>query len=134
MNGVGVDALRDGWRGPRWRRWAFVAGAVLTLVTTSVVPLVAVALGGDPTSLTLLILALESVALALVGAGLLERLSGRLITGGLTRQPPPEALPEGAPGSKMTDADRERRDRLTIRAGLIVLPVFATFLALLFVS
>lgn len=125
-----MEALRERWAGPNWKRWSFLAGAALTLATTVIVPLIALALGGDPTSLTLLVLALESVGGALVGAGLLERLSGRMVTGGLARQPHPEAQP----GPRLTDADRERRDRLTIRAGLIVLPIFATFITLLFVS
>jgi hypothetical protein len=125
-----MDTLRARWRGPHWKRWSFLAGAAAVLLTTLIVPLVALALGVDPTSLTLLVLAIESVGVALVGAGLLERLSGRMIAGGLARQPHPERRPTATP----SDAERERRDRLAIRAGLIVLPIFATFVALLFVS
>lgn len=130
MAGSRLELLRDGWRGPRWKRWSLLAGALLAVVTTVSAALLALALGTDPTSLTLLVLGVESVGLALLGAGLLERLSGRMIAGGLARQPHPER----EPAQRMSDADRERRDRLTIRCALVVLPVFATFVVLLFVT
>jgi hypothetical protein len=127
-----LDALKGAWRGPHWRRWSFGAGAALAIATASIVPVVALLVDRDPSSLTLLVLAVEAICIALVGAGLLERLSGRMIAGGLSRQPHPDTLQSHL--HSPTDEDRARRDQLTIRAGLIVLPVVTIFVALLFFS
>jgi hypothetical protein len=66
--------------------------------------------------------------LSVTGSGMLDGLAGRAVAGGLARQPAEDVRGQRKPPS---DADRARRDRRTIRAGLVVLPLFVTFVALL---
>ncbi|RIK36898.1 MAG: hypothetical protein DCC58_18725 [Chloroflexi bacterium] len=129
-----MDAWLTRWRGTAWRWWSLLAGALLAGISAALASALAMLLGRDIVSLVLLVLGLESIAIALVGAGLLERLSGRMISGGLARTHPSDTVQNGPAAGRMTDADRERRDRLTIRCALVVAPIFGTFLVLLFVS
>jgi hypothetical protein len=134
---MNLETLRERWTGPRWRWWALLAGIALTGVCLGVGWLLGVAFGADAPSLMLLCLMLALVAVALVGAGLLERLSSRMIVGqGLERQPLPDDAkprPPGAPRVVITKtAEQERRDRTTIRAGLMELPLLVAFFVLLF--
>jgi hypothetical protein len=131
------EALRERWTGPRWRWWALLAGVALTAACLLLGWLLGELFDADAPSLMLLCLMLALVVDALVGAGLLERLSGRMLVGqGLERQPLPDDAkprPTGDPRVAYTKtAEQERRDRTTIRAGLMVLPLLAAFLVLLF--
>jgi hypothetical protein len=131
------DTLRDGWSGPRWRWWALLAGLILTGACLLLGLLLATLFNTDAPSLMLLCLMVALVAVALVGAGLLERLSSRMVTGqGLERQPLPQK-PDPKPGAgprpmPPRTAEQERRDRTTIRAGLVVLPLIIAFGFLLY--
>jgi membrane glycosyltransferase len=134
---MNLETLRERWTGPRWRWWALLAGVALTGVCLLLGWLLGVAFGADAPSLMLLCLMLALVVVALVGAGLLERLSSRMIVGqGLERQPlPDDAQPRlsGAPRVVIAKtAEQERRDRTTIRAGLMELPLLVAFFVLLF--
>jgi hypothetical protein len=123
--------ILQAWTGRHWRWWTLAAGAVLTGMLVVIAVLLALVSGADGASLTLLLLGLALVGTALVGAGALERLSARMIQGGLTRQPLPDQAPSGdQPATRA--ADRERRDRVTIRSGLMILPMLLVFLVLLF--
>jgi hypothetical protein len=131
------EALRERWTGPRWRWWALLAGIVLTGVCLLLGWSLGEAFGADAPSLMLLCLMLALVVVALVGAGLLERLSSRMIVGqGLERQPLPDDAKPRLPGDPRValtkTAEQERRDRTTIRAGLMELPLLVAFFVLLF--
>ena len=130
-------SVRERWIGPRWRWWALLAGVALSAACLLLGALIAALFGADAPSLMLLLLMLALVVVALVGAGLLERLNSRMITGqGLERQPLPEQRRRPPmPGARVVmekSAEQERRDRTTIRAGLMVLPLLAAFFYLLF--
>lgn len=130
-----LERLRGDWSGPRWRWWALGAGIALTALCLLAAAALAATIGANVASLALLFLMTALMAAALVGAGLLDRISGRMLMNrGLERQPlPPEqGTLSAASGGRANPAGQERRDRQTIRAGLIVLPLLAAFLGLLF--
>ena len=134
---MNLEALRERWTGSRWRWWALLAGIALTGACLLLGWLLGEAFGADAPSLMLLCLMLALVVVALVGAGLLERLSSRMIVGqGLERQPLPEDAKPRKPGDPRVTftktAEQERRDRTTIRAGLMVLPLIIAFGFLLY--
>lgn len=123
------DAFKDRWDGPAWRWWALGAGVALAVVTGLFGVVLAAGIGGDERSLTLLGLLVELSVAGLAGSGMLEGLSSRAIAGGMARQPLPERR---KPVRQISETDRLRRDRVTLRAGLIALPLLITFLSLLF--
>ena len=122
------DVFKDRWEGPAWRWWALAVGLALALGTALLGSLVALVIDGDVRSLILLGLLVALLVAGVVGSGMLEGLSGRAIAGGMARQPLPERRPTGR---KLSDADQLRRDRTTLRAGLVALPLFVAFLGLL---
>jgi hypothetical protein len=123
------DGIKDRWEGPAWRWWALGCGVVLTTSTAAAAMLVAALSGGDARSLTLLGLLIELLAIGISGSGMLDGLSGRAIAGGMARQP----LPERRLRSTSRPAtDQARRDRHTIRAGILAVPLLVVFLVLLF--
>jgi hypothetical protein len=122
------DAIKDQWSGPAWRWWALGGGLLLAVLTSAVAGAIAAITDGDARSLTLLGLLAELCIAGAVGSGMFEGLTARAIAGGMARQP----LPERRKADRtLSDADRLRRDRLTLRAGLIALPLLAVFFGLL---
>jgi hypothetical protein len=125
------SALKGAWSGRHWRWWTLVAGSALTGLLCGAAVLVAWAFDADSASLALLLLVVALLAISLVGAGVLDRLSARMIQGGLARQPAQQP-DEAERKQSLSDTEMRRRDRLTMRAGIMVLPVFRVFLILLF--
>ncbi|MGH9174558.1 MAG: hypothetical protein ACRD1H_09375 [Vicinamibacterales bacterium] len=123
------DALRERWDGRYWRRWTLLAGGVLTAISAALATGVAAILGEERTPLVLLVLMLELAAISALGSGMFDGLAGRAIAGGLARQP---AEDQRGRRSRLSDSDRARRDRRTIRAGVLALPLLMTFGALMF--
>ena len=126
------DSIRDRWDGHHWRWWALAAGMVLVGMTFLVATAISLVREGERTSLALLGLALELVVLGVTGSGMLDGLSGRAIAGGMARQPLPDFRMTRPTSAEPGEAEQRRRDRKIIRAGLAALPVFVTFLILLF--
>ncbi len=126
------DSIRKRWEGHRWRWWALAAGAVLVGITLLIAGAISLVREGEWASLALLGLTLELALLGVIGSGMLDGLSGRAIAGGMARQPLPDSRMARPTGAAPGEAEQRRRDRKTIRAGLIALPVFITFLILLF--
>lgn len=122
------DSFHDRWDGPFWRWWALLAGVVLTAAVIGLAAAISAVLGEDTAPLAFLFVTLILFALSMVGSGMFDGLAARAISGGLARQPTEDTRAERQPPS---DADRARRDRRTIRSGLMALPAFAAFLALL---
>ena len=130
------NAMQTRWSGPRWRWWAVLAGLALTGCCLLLGLLLATLFGVDAPALMLLCLMLALIIVALIGAGLLERLNSRMVLGqGLERQPlPSESATRRAADPRLVltrTADQERRDRTTMRAGLMVLPLLVAFGVLL---
>jgi len=123
------ETIKDRWDGPYWRWWALGGGVALTGITAIAAIVIAALIGGDGRSLALLALIVELFGTGLLGSGMLEGLSGRAIAGGMARQPLPEQRKRARP---ISESDRAHRDRITIRASLIALPLLITFLLLLF--
>lgn len=122
------DAIKDRWSGPAWRWWSLGGGLLLAALTSVIAGAIAAISGGDARAFALLGLLAELSVVGAVGSGMFEGLAARAIAGGMARQPLPERR---KPDRTLSDADRLRRDRLTLRAGLIALPLLAVFFGLL---
>lgn len=125
------DAIKDQWDGPAWRWWALGSGIALVAVTIGASGALAAIVGGDARSLAMLGLLIELFVAGMIGSGMLEGLSSRAIAGGMARQPLPDQRSSGRT-RPLSEPDRLRRDRITLRAGMLALPPLLTFLALLF--
>lgn len=122
------DSFHERWDGPHWRWWALLAGVALTVIALGLAVAISTTIGGNTAPLAFLFVTLILFALSMIGSGMFDGLAGRAISGGLARQPSPD---NRADRPLLSDNDRARRDRRTIRSGLIALPVFAAFLTLL---
>ena len=123
------DSIRRRWEGSHWRWWAFAAGVALVGLALLLASIVSLVRDGEWEPLVLLGLMAELLALGIAGSGMLDGLAGRPIAGGMARQPLPD---ERGNRPLAPSADQEHRDRKTIRSGLAALPVFVTFVVLLF--
>jgi hypothetical protein len=124
------DSLRDRWDGNRWSWWALMAGGLLVLLALVAGLTASLVLPGGWSSLVLSGLLVELIAIGVVGSGMLTGLASRAIAGGMARQP----LPEQRRGAHdLTEHERTRRDRRTLRAGVMALPILAAFVILLYV-
>jgi hypothetical protein len=123
------ESFHDRWDGRHWRRWALLAGTVLTVLALALAAILATILDQDIAPLAFLFVTIILFGFSIVGSGMFDGLSGRAISGGLSRQPTEEnRSAQPAPD----DADRARRDRRSIRSGLAALPSLVAFLTLLF--
>lgn len=132
-----LGAARERWDGPRWRWWALAVGLALTGLCALLGAALGALFNADVPSLILLFVTLALFISAIIGAGLLERVTGRVaLSQGLERQPPAAQPHARQPLDPRAPIERtpemERRDRNTIRAGLVVLPLLAVFIGLLF--
>jgi hypothetical protein len=130
-------ALLALWDGPRWRWWTLLVGVVLVPLSVSIGALIALALGQDTIALIMLILMVELLIVSVIGSGLLDSMSRRMSRGGLARET--FDLDElnrrlGKTSEEDEEAEQARRDRRTIRAGLLALPIMSAFGYLLFFS
>ena len=129
MEGMVPDSFHDRWDGRHWRWWALLAGVVLTALAIGLAAVVSTLTGEKMMPLTFLFVTALLFVLSMIGSGMFDGLASRTIAGGLARQPAEDTRVKRAePG----DTDRHRRDRRTIRAGLAALPIFVTFIFLLF--
>lgn len=124
------ESLRNQWDGNHWRRWAALAGVVLVGITLLVATAISFVREGEWLSLALVGLTIELLVLGITGSGMVDGLASRAIAGGMARQPLPDS--RMAPRVEPSDGARPNRDRRTIRTGLVALPVFITFLVLLY--
>ena len=122
------DSFHDRWNGRHWRQWALLAGLVLTGLAFALAAIVSAVLDENLAPLAFLFNTATLFILSLVGSGMLDGLTTRAISGGLARQPAEDTR---ADRPRPSDADRDRSDRRTIRAGLAALPVVVSFFALL---
>ena len=122
------DSFHERWDGRHWRWWALLAGAALTAIALGLAVAISTTIGGNTAPLAFLFVTLILFVLSMIGSGMFDGLAGRAISGGLARQPTEDTRAERQP---LNDTDRAHRDRRTIRSGLIALPVFVAFLALL---
>jgi len=130
-------ALLALWDGPRWRWWTLLAGIALVPLSVGIGALIALALGQDTIALIMLILMVELLIVSVIGSGLLDSMSRRMSRGGLARET--FDLDElnrrlGKTSEENEEAEQARRDRRTIRAGLLALPITIAFGYLLFLS
>jgi|GEM_PF-4511764 len=124
------ESFHDHWDGRHWRWWALLSGVLLTTFALGLAAILASILNEDTVPLAFLFVTVILFGFSLVGSGMFDGLSGRAISGGLSRQP---AEDKRAERKAPDNTDRARRDRRTIRCGLAALPVFAAFLWLLLV-
>ncbi len=129
-----IELLIDLWDSRRWRWWTLVAGVLLVIVTAIVATIVATVIGQDVAGLVLLGLLAEIVVVSVIGSGVFDGISRRMSRGGLARETADlDELQELKTGRrKLSEAELQRRDRRAVRAGILVLPVFLTFIVLLF--
>jgi hypothetical protein len=122
------------WRGPRWRWWALLAGLALTGACLLGGLLCAELFGMSASALMLLWVLLALLVTGAIGAGLFDRFSEAqpsspprrpTLAARMAPQTPEELVPH------VKTADEERRDRTTIRAGIIALPLVIAFFVLL---
>ena len=130
-------ALLALWDGPRWRWWTLLVGVTLVPLSVGIGALIALALGQDTIALIMLILMVELLIVSVIGSGLLDSMSRRMSRGGLARET--FDLDElnrrlGKTSEEDEEAEQARRDRRTIRAGLLALPIMSAFGYLLFFS
>lgn len=123
------ESFRDRWEGPAWRWWSLLAGVVLAALAAVLGGVISLVSGRALAPLVMIALLVELLVLSGRGSGMLEGRAGRAIAGGMARQPLPERRRRG---QNLSEAERQRRDRSTIRSGLLALPVLAAFLTLLF--
>lgn len=126
--------LLDQWDGARWAWWTLLAGCLLTGVTLALAALIALLFGQDATAVMMLLLMAELLVFSTSGSGLLDGMSRRMSRGGLARETADldERLSKDPEYKERTEAELQRRDRRTIRAGLLTLPLLLTFGYLLF--
>ncbi len=131
MEGTGFT---DRWNGPGWRWWALLAGVALVLVAILGATLFSAILDERISALLTLALLGELVILSFAGSGMLTGTSRRMSRGGLQRETATIDTDYKPAGEREAERarDRERQDRRTIRAGIMALPVFLTFIYLLF--
>ena len=130
-------ALLTLWDGPRWRWWTLLAGIAVVPLSVGIGALFALALSQDTVALIMLILMVELLIVSVIGSGLLDSMSRRMSRGGLARET--FDLDElnrrlGKTSEKDDETEQARRDRRTIRAGLLALPITLAFGYLLFFS
>jgi hypothetical protein len=123
------DSFHDRWDGRHWRWWALLGGIALTGLALALAAGLSTIREEDTAPLAFLIITIILFAISIVGSGMFDGLASRSISGGLARQPAPDARANRATTS---ESDRARRDRRTIRCGLAALPLAITFLFLLF--
>lgn len=126
------DRFRDGWDGPRWWLWTFGAGVVLVLLTVAVMVPLAYLLGHDPKALTMLGLLAEILILSMLGSGFVDSMSRRLTMGGLTRETADLGNVTESERERAAEEQRQKAERRTLRAGIVVFPMFLLFCILLF--
>lgn len=122
------DSFHERWDGQHWRWWALLAGIALTALAIAIAAVLATLFGQNTAPLAFLFVTLILFTLSIVGSGMFDGLASRAISGGLARQPTADTRSQRPIPN---DAERARRDRRTIRCGLIALPVFVAFLVLL---
>jgi hypothetical protein len=123
------DSFHDRWDGRHWRWWALLAGIALTGLAIALATVLSTIREEDTAPLAFVIITILLFAISIVGSGMFDGLAARSISGGLARQPAPDAR-ASRPAS--SERDHARRDRRTIRCGLAALPLAITFLVLLF--
>lgn len=125
------------WDGPRWRWWTILVGMALVALSAAVGALFALVLNQDSTALIMLILLVELLIFSITGSGVLDSMSRRMSRGGLARETVDIDELSARLGQDLeydSEAEQARRDRRTIRAGLLALPVMMAFGYLLFFS
>ncbi|HEX5165656.1 MAG TPA: hypothetical protein VFV93_09695 [Thermomicrobiales bacterium] len=125
------DSFHDRWNGRHWRWWALLAGVALTGLALALAAGLSAVREEDTAPLAFVIITLILFTISIAGSGMFDGLAARAISGGLARQPAPDARANRSSPSE-SESDRARRDRRTIRCGLAALPLAVTFLVLLF--
>jgi hypothetical protein len=122
------------WDGAHWALWTLLAGCLLALATLASAALVALLFDQDVTAFMMLLLMGELLVLSTFGSGLLDGMSRRMSRGGLARETADldERFANDPAYKERTEAEQRRRDRRTVRAGLLTLPLLLTFGYLLF--
>lgn len=123
------EHLAARWNGPGWRWWTLLAGVLLVPLTALLAAGVAELTDEAFEPLLLLFLIVEILAASLLGSGLLDSLTRKMTRGGLARESTDYVNAADKMGDleALEERNREAQDRLTIRAGLIVLPLIITF-------
>lgn len=105
----------------------------LALASTIVAALLSILLGERASVLVIVALLAELFLISMVGTGMLTATSRRMSRGGLTRETATIDIDRRPPEKRELDAERDRveRDRRTIRAGIMALPVFLSLVAAL---
>jgi hypothetical protein len=109
----------------------------LVALSAAVGALFALVLNQDSTALIMLILLVELLIFSITGSGVLDSMSRRMSRGGLARETVDIDELSARLGQDLeydSEAEQARRDRRTIRAGLLALPVMMAFGYLLFFS
>lgn len=125
----GVAVVSALWFGPHWRWWSLGLG-ILLVPLSALVALVVSSLTGDAfTPLLLLFLIVEILTVSLLGSGFLCSLTDKMIRGGLARDSTEfvDRMEMASDLEAIEKREEAARDELTIRAGLIVLPLIAAF-------
>ena len=128
-----LETWHDRWHGPSWRSWALAAGIGLVVAAAIVAALVSVLLDERMSVLLTVALLVEMLCLCMSGTGMLTSTSRRMSRGGLARETATIDTDRRPPEERKADTERDRmeRDRRTIRAGIMVLPVFLAVIAAL---
>lgn len=128
--------ILKGWDGTYWQFWTLLAGCLLTIASLALGSLIAALLGQDARALMMLLLLAELLIFSVAGSGLLDSMSRRMSRGGLARETADldALLANDSRQAELEEVERARRDRRTVRAGLLTLPLLLTFGYLLFTS
>lgn len=130
---TGAAWFHERWDGPARHWWALLAGCSLVLVS-ALIGLIAGFITGQPASALLtILLIIELLVLCMMGSGLMLATSRRMSRGGLQRETATIDIDHRLPETREAERNREqqRRDRQTIRAACMALPVLIVLVYLL---
>lgn len=129
----GTAWIHERWDGPARLWWSLLIGCILVILS-AFLAWIAGRLFGQPVRelLTILLLA-ELLVLCMMGSGLLVATSRRMSRGGLQRETATIDTDHLPPETREAERrrDQERRDRQTLRAACLALPVLLAFVFLL---
>lgn len=130
---TGTAWFQERWDGPARNWWSLLAGCVLVTVSACVALILGLLTGQPVSALLAILLLAELLLLCMMGSGLLIATSRRMSRGGLQRETATIDTDHRPPEMREAERnrDQDRRDRQTIRAACVALPVLLTFTYLL---